>query len=224
MPLDESSPGLEFLHLDHVDARGAPAQFRVTAELPGPADLGDALAQAWEWPQAKGAVESSRACLSVSDRFAEGLTRAARLRLLHAVVAAVMEHAPVNAIHWLPSDRLVDPKEYFAFETDLDRFVGASVNARLFGIRDRDSGECVMDTLGLTAFGLPDLQVHYRGLDAARLAAWLYNLAAFVFEKGDLLAAGSSVPGLEPGSDWPCRREWSIVGPRREVVDVNPGR
>ena len=224
VPLDDSSPALEFLHLDHVDPRGAPAQFRVTPGLPAPADLGDALAQAWDWQGAKEAVDASRACLSVADRFADGLSRAARLRLLHGVVAAVIEHAPVNAIHWLPSDRLVDPREYFRLESDLHRFVGASVNVRLFGVNDASSGECVMDTLGLAAFDLPDLQVHYRGLDAGRLAAWLYNLAAFVFEKGDMLASGNSVPGLESGSDWPCRREWSIVAPRREVVDVNPGR
>ena len=222
VPLDETSATLEFLHLDHVSVRGAPAQFSVTPSGAGGVD--DAVAQAWDWPGAKEAVAASAASLTVADRFASGLSRAARLRLMHGVVAAVMEHVPVTAIHWVPSDRLVDPKAYFDFATDLHRFVGASINVRLFGVNAPGSGECVMDTLGLGAFGLPDLQVHYKGLDGNRLAAWLTNLAAFTFEKGDLLANGSSVPGLEAGSDWTMRRECAIVAPKREVVDINPGR
>jgi hypothetical protein len=222
VPLDEASPDLAFLHLDHVTDRGVPAQFAVGRDHGGGAD--DAVVQAWNWPGARNAVDRSRAWLTVADRSAENLPRASRLRLLHGAVASVMELAPVTALHWLSSDRLVDPAAYFEMTTDLLRFVGASVNARLFGVKSPESGEAVMDTLGLAAFGLPDLQIHYRGLDHNRLATWLYNLAAFIFEKGDVLENGNAVPGLEPDSPWTCRREWSLVAPKREVVDINPGR
>ncbi len=221
IPLDEASVELAFLHLDHVSDRGAPAQFSVGRDHGGGAD--EAVAQAWNWPGAREAVDRSRAWLTVADRSAGNLPRASRLRLLHGAVASVMELVPVTALHWLSSDRLVDPAAYFEMTSDLLRFVGASINARLFGVDSPRSGEAVMDTLGLGAFGLPDLQIHYRSLDHNRLAAWIYNLAAFTFEKGDVLENGSTVPGLEPESAWKCRREWSLVAPKREVVDVNPG-
>jgi hypothetical protein len=34
---------------------------------------------------------------------------------------------------------------------------------------------------------------------------------------------GHTVDGVQPGQKWLCRHELAVVGPEREVVDMNPG-
>ena len=80
-----------------------------------------------------------------------------------------------------------------------------------------------MDTLGLAALGLPDLQCHFRGLAPEAVAPLLYNTAYYIFEKGDVIDDGHTVEGVTPGERWPCQHEASLVEPRRVVIDLDPG-
>lgn len=81
----------------------------------------------------------------------------------------------------------------------------------------------LMDTLGLAALGLPDLQCHFRSLTPNEVALLLYSLASYVFEHGDVIANGHTVEGIAAGSRWRCRHEVSLVPPEREVIDIDPG-
>ncbi len=96
------------------------------------------------------------------------------------------------------------------------------VNVRMFRIEGTD-GDIVMDTMGLTALGLPDLQCHYNGLPPARVAAEMYNIANYLFERGDVIEDGHTVEGLEKDQRWRCQHEASLVKPQRMVLDLNPG-
>jgi Domain of unknown function (DUF4261) len=84
-------------------------------------------------------------------------------------------------------------------------------------------GDMVMDTLGLAALGLPDLQCHFRGLEPGRVMALLSNAGYYVYERGDVIEVGHTIEGLEPGSRWRCRHEGSLLPPSRAVLDLNPG-
>ena len=129
--------------------------------------------------------------------------------------AAVALLAP-DAV-WLPnSTRVVHPGAL------LEDPVAPFVNVRMFWVED-DPGVIVMDTLGLHALALPDLQLHFRDLEPGRVAAALYNLAAYVLEHGDVIESGHTVTGLEAGEHWPCQLEDALVGPDRLVLDIDPG-
>jgi hypothetical protein len=80
-----------------------------------------------------------------------------------------------------------------------------------------------MDTLGLTALGLTDLQIHYRGLEPAAVADLLDSLTRYLCEQGDIIADGHTVQGLAPDQRWRCQHEMSLLEPKRIVIDVNPG-
>jgi hypothetical protein len=79
-----------------------------------------------------------------------------------------------------------------------------------------------MDTLGLAALGLPDLQCHFHGLEVNEVAGLLYNTAWYVFENGDVIEDGQTVDGVD-GHRWRCQHEVALVPPEREVLDINPG-
>jgi hypothetical protein len=78
-----------------------------------------------------------------------------------------------------------------------------------------------MDTRGLAEIGLHDLQCHFRKLDPMAVARVLFNTGGYIFGEGPVIESGQTVAGIEPGSKWRCQFEDSMVGPKREVLDLN---
>lgn len=195
-------------------------------DLPG---FEPALAQTWEFPQAREAVAGCASAVLVTDLMSSSLEHRARLALFQDCLRGVLAAVPCTAIHWQPSGRIVDPAVWMRDYDGGDpaqRFFAGAVNVRLFNIRSSagsDSGELVMDTLGLSALGLVDLQCHFQGLDPGRVARVLYNAAWYVFCEGDVIADGHTLEGVRPGSKWRCQHEKALVGPERVVLDLNPG-
>jgi hypothetical protein len=197
----------------------------VIAEVPAPTaeSLGPVLQQTWDWDGARDAVARAKHALLVSDFMAAGLAPADRLRLVPALVAAVLEQTSAvaaTAIHWKPGQRLIDPTDFGArYAEDPIRTL---VNVRMFNIADRLPGETVMDTLGLAAVGLPDFQIHFVGLDPGRVAGFLYAMSRYVHQRGPVIEDGHTVPGPKPGEKWQVRMERALVDPGRVVLDVEP--
>ena len=59
------------------------------------------------------------------------------------------------------------------------------LNVRLFRVEGGAQGDMLMDTRGLAALGLPDLQMHFRGLNPGRVAGLLFNYGRYIYENGD---------------------------------------
>lgn len=181
----------------------------------------DDLRQTWGFPGARDAVDATGATVLVTDALAHLLQPPRRLELFQGVLAAVVEVAPPLAIHWAPAGHLVDPAGWRRQLDDGDRLHGA-VNVRLFRDGER-RGELVMDTLGLAALGLPDVQCHFYDLDAGLMAGWLRAVAKHLFDNGPVLRDGATVSGFVPLSRWKVETEAAILPPHREVVDVDTG-
>jgi hypothetical protein len=81
----------------------------------------------------------------------------------------------------------------------------------------------VLDTLGLSALGLTDVQIHCRDLDANAVANVVSALGGYLFEHGDVIESGHTVPGIPEWERWRCQREVSLIEPTREVIDIHPG-
>lgn len=228
VPLDPRSELLAFALLDHrVDVQGnpIPVQHVVTLapRLAAPKQLETSLAQTWDWPEARSALAASTATLVLSDLMAGALDRKLRMELFHGLVRSVLEELPVKALHWLPAQRLVNPKAYLE-ALDADRPLAASlVNVRLFKVDGPIPGEMVMDTLGLASFSLPDLQIHFAGLDPVKVAARLHSFAQRLFDHGDDFADGSDVAGITPKDRWTVKHTPSVAEPTRKTLTLDPG-
>lgn len=142
--------------------------------------------------------------------------------LLETIIGLVESHRPV-ALHWPDLQRLDSPDGFLAAAED-DR-LGQLVNVRMF--RVAGSNDLVMDTLGLCALGLLDLQIHFRGLEPDDVATRLHELAAWLMvgaiikDQSAWLEDGDTTPGLDD-TEWRCRFEMSMNGPTRGVVDLEP--
>ncbi len=233
-PLDPESSLLGFVHPGHpvqlADARIAAQTFVAVSEKPLEASaFGAALDQTWDFEGARGAVAGSEAAVLVTDLMSSGLDHRERLGLFQRALRAVLASCEVSAIHWQRSGRIVDPAAWsktFDGGDPAQLFMAGAMNVRMFNVQQSSgsrTGEVVMDTLGLGAFGLPDLQCHYRNLPPAEVARVLYNTSWYIFSEGDVIADGHTVQGAGPGSKWRCQHEDALVDPPRVVLDLDPG-
>jgi hypothetical protein len=93
-------------------------------------------------------------------------------------------------------------------------------NVRLFNVGI--GTEHLMDTLGLAAIGLPDVQCAFSNLDPSWVAGWMYGVATYLFERGDVINDGDVIPAPVAGEHWTCTHEVSRVPPSRTVLNVKP--
>jgi hypothetical protein len=194
------------------------------ADAPPPASeaLTPVLQQTWDWPDAAEVAHAATRSWLVSDLMASPLPAGERMALFVNAVAAVCEVAPVRAIVWLPAQKLIRPATLWRAlaEAEPDPLF-APVNVRMFNVTGRRKGETVMDTIGLGPLGLPDVQCHFVGLPPGRIAVFLHSVARYLFARGPVIASGHTVAGPD-GERWRCRWADALVGPTRNVIDVEP--
>jgi hypothetical protein len=229
----ETGPWI-FEHQEHrVPPAGGAARalVAVSRQQPNLQTLEPGLKQSWGWPQASEVLPRCRGSILVTDLMAVGLHHLERLVLFQRVLVSVLEAYPCQAIHWQPAQQFIDPQQFLAAVKEAGGlvFTPGPLNVRLFRIVGEESeqvgsdGDIVMDTVGLAALGLPDLQCHFTGLAPEAVSRVLYNTGIYEFERGDMLQDGHTVPGIGPDDKWHCRRESSLALPERTVIDLDPG-
>lgn len=232
---DGTSRELIFAHTDHITeyAEGSiPAQ-TVVWQSENPQSLPmtqweEDLMQTYDWDRKVAQREAERHTdiLLVTDLMASGLPPLERIRLFHSALLAVLDVVGENAlvIRWLRAQRLINPAAYQSMNLDQPTdLMGFATNIRMFRVEGRAPGETVMDTMGMSAFGLPDLQCHFTGLHPADVAPLLYNIAFYLFENGDIIEDGNTIPGIgDPNAQWVCQHEMALIGPKRPVLDIYP--
>jgi hypothetical protein len=214
--------------IEYNDGKRAPAQtaaifsYEFKKEVP---DYAPELGQTWDWPGAEAAVEGCKPYVTLTETMARLLDARTRLQLFQTVLLAFVEATRPRAILWAPACKFLDPAAFLRATGDEDpnALTFTALNVRMFRVENHNPGDTVMDTCGLAAFGLPDLQVHFNGLDPQHVARHLFNTALYVFQNGNVIEDGHTIDGVEPGQKWLCRHELAVVGPEREVIDMNPG-
>jgi hypothetical protein len=185
-------------------------------------ELRPALQQIRDWPAARQIFPAHQATLLISDFLPRWQNHIQRLELFHKVMTAVLDQVACLALYWQPSQRLVDPAVYLAKQQQGSDPVFPAIHLRHFPIEDPLLNETVVDTCGLAALGLPDLQCHFAGLDPDAVGQVLYQTARVIFAQGDLLQTGDTIRGVTPEQRWRCQRGMALVGPAREVIAVQP--
>jgi hypothetical protein len=235
-PLDagEEAPNLHvFIHPDHrfqlVDVEAAAQTVIIHGDKPPDEQaLAPALQHTYEFPGARAAVGRSTHTVLVTDLMTSSLEAPQRLDVFQRALRGVLEVVRCEAIHWRPAGRIVDPaawcRAFDEAEGLMSGFAGA-IGVRMFRVDESSRGELVMDTLGLGALGLPDVQCHFYsdGLEPGMMARKLYDVGCYLLTNGDVIDDGHTIDGIDPSRRWMCQHEESILGPTRIVLDLNPG-
>lgn len=192
----------------------------------GPLDADEikrTLATTRDWAGAGNAANSHEARLVVSDLRASELAYKNRLRIFQDVIGAVAACATPLAIRWTAAGKFVNPLQMTRSAKPgekRDPLAGA-VNIRHLAPPAGVSARMVLDTLGLAALGLPDLEVLIRLENPQKVEPFLMSIARYVFDLGDVLPDGRVVKG-PTGDRWVIKRTRASNIPSREVLQLRP--
>lgn len=188
-------------------------------------------AQLWDVPDSEALLSACTHRLALSDFMAAGLPYKQRGELLTGWLETALKLFPSCCGVWIPSaGKLLRPEQILQSPAEGgDRFIYTAVNARLFNIEGTD--DCIVDTLGMYALGLPDVQYHYhaQGVDPNHVVRHAYNVASYIFDSNACIEDGETIDGLDengnisPGIQWQCQYEAALVEPKRMVMDICPG-
>jgi hypothetical protein len=217
-------------HENHVfefkDGKKVPALTAVAVEDRVDSEkLKPALHQTRDWPAAQEAVGRAKHQVAVFEMMSRVFKPQARVEMFYNLLLQVIEISPPIAIYCHHSERVLDPVRIIRSSGASNTFERMCVflNVRLFRIENGERGDTLMDTRGLAALGLPDLQMHFRSLEAGRVAKLLYDSAMYIYDHGDRIKDGHTIQGLEPQHRWRCQHEESLIAPKRLVIDIDPG-
>lgn len=218
---------LVFYHMDHpvsFEEGNIPAQTCMLPvnEIKDRSRFAGAVQQAWHWPEAGDAVKSAQYSIRLHDMFSAAMSRKQRLELFQNTLQAVMEVLPCEGMYWYGSDKLVEPEAYIQSQKREEHLYGA-MNVRMYQAGGtEEQRELVMDTVGLSALGVPDVQCHFTGLDPDTVAQTLLGAAYYIFDQGDVLQDGQTL-GSSGGRRWRCEHQAALIAPGRYVIDLDPG-
>ena len=225
---------VSFLAKDHVaqfQDESAPVVLSFTSCVPFFGEMLDAFVRAnmWDCPDRDVLLQECRWQVVAGDALAGGLPAMQRAELDMDWLLALLELFPsCGAVYFPSAGKLFRPEQICSAPfTGIQRFLHFGMNVRMFQMPDGDS--VITDTLGLQVLNLPDLQYHYRGLPPGWVAAHAYTMASMLLQNGDDFEDGDTVDGMENGQlsdavEWECRREVSILQPKRTVLDIAAGQ
>lgn len=214
-----------FAFQDHKLSGGGPARFSLTTEDIGPkADIMETyLSQTWSWPEGQDLLGRVFHQVTLADHISDGMAYQQRLALFQVALYSLVDDLKPIGLQWHETGQLIDPKVYLdnvPGQDDYDLLYGP-INVRYYSVKG-DEDKKLMDTLGLAALGLVDIQCYFAGFDIEEMADTLYKYGSYVFWNGDVIKDGHTIEGLEAYEKWGARHEISQLEPRRAVLNIGP--
>ena len=177
--------------------------------------------QTWDWPEKDKSLRKCKYKIIFSDFLATNLDNQFRIKHFNNCLISVLDSMNCTAIHWVTSMRLTSAVHYkniVSREHQKDFLFGA-LNVRLFPMNEH-SGEFLMDTMGLGAFNLPDLQCYLKKTDIKDISRVLTNYGYYLFENGNIIQNGDTIKGIHEKQSWVCGLEGSVMKPERSVITL----
>lgn len=180
-----------------------------------------AAAQSWDWPEAGRVAEAHAAQMEFSLRAHSDTPPAEIVRRHLQAAAALGEFARVLALCWPEAPRLMRPPQAAApgdVEVDATRSCVAFRDARRAG--PAPGSEChLCDSVGLHAFGLPDVEIETPGPPPPETTRRLYELVARIFRGGANVDVAALLTSAQ-STTWQLRPGRATVPPDREVLQL----
>ena len=162
------------------------------------------------------------------DELAATMQAHERADMLMDYMEALVEMYPgCEAVYFMNSGKLIKASEIRNHEAPREeRFIYFAVNTRFFCLTNRN--DMVVDTLGMGALLLPDLQFHFQGIQPEWIISYAYNLASYIFKNNNPIKEGDTIDSMADGElaeevQWTCSYRNALVKPARMVIDVFMG-
>ena len=208
-----------------------PVSLLTTGCIPVPEGHFDAFtrSQFWHCRNRDEILARCRYQLLATDFLAATLEYKDRAKLEMDYMYALLEAYPqCRAIYFTNSGTLFSREDILKYDgEESNKFLHFAVNIRFFRIQDTE--DFIVDTTGMSALHLPDLQYHFHGMNPDWVINHAWNMLCYIFEKGDVIKGGDTVDGMSYGQmdidvQWKCNYEEALIQPARHVLDINMGQ
>lgn len=183
--------------------------------------------QFWDTPDGNELLDSCHYQIMIFDFMSAGLPYKERCDLLMDwLETALSLFTDCTAVYIESSGKLFSADQIRDHQIPRkDRFLYFCVNVRFFTIQG--TKDSIVDTLGLYAIDLPDVQYHFHGLDPNHVVSHAYNAASYIYDNNAPIKNGETIDGLYQGVlsqriQWPCQYEDALIQPVRCVMDICP--
>ncbi len=202
-----------------------PAQIVLTDSSDFIQDSIDTLSrsQFWNIANSEEILASCSHEVAIFDMMSSLLEYKDRCEMLMDWLEVALEIYPNCKAVWVKSaGKLLLPEQILNSEIlKEDRFLHSGVNIRFFNIQGTE--DSVIDTLGLYAIGLPDVQYHFHGVDPNKIVSHAFDVAHYTYVANAPINDGETIGGFEEDSRWKCQYEDSLIQPVRVVLDICAG-
>lgn len=206
---------------------------RICVDPPSPFDpscISDfTRGQMWNVPQANQLLARCTHHVRLSDQNAQGLDYKARGDLIVQMTEAVFACYPdCVAVYTPAAGRLLTAEQMRSNPSrGGDRFLYLCVNTRFFSVSGTE-GDMMIDTVGLSQIGLPDLQYHFHSLNPNALMKHAYSVASLLYAVGPMMKSGETIDGMDNYGisqeiRWPVQYQHGLIEPPRIVMAITPG-
>jgi hypothetical protein len=190
-----------------------------------------AAAQSWDWPEASSSVAGHRAHVLLTTHSPAETPGVDIVHLHRRAHAALGEFSQVLAALWPEAGRLVPPAASLGstaqspsagagqLEEGGPAIAGCCVNFRVLPLEEPEGGCFVADSLGLHAFGMPDIEIVTEGEPDESVSAVVYELAERFLAAGCSIEEGDEF-SLDGKTNWRAERTQARFPPQRGVLQL----
>ncbi len=184
--------------------------------------------QFWDY---KGNIDEFKYQVASFGMLSSGMDYKLQAELFVKQIEVVLSCFPEAEVIYVPHSGKLTSVENFRQVTGESlsvRFIRTAINARFFRIEN--SEDAVIDTLGFFAFGAPDIQIHFHGLNPNSVVSYVYSIASLQFKEDFPVKSGDTIDGLDDSGNfsrtiqWSARYENALIQPVRTVLDINCGK
>ena len=184
--------------------------------------------QMWDCPESGEILERCKYQVVAVDMLAAGLPYKERAEMLMDYAEALVEMFPTCvAVMFGTSGKMFKREQILNHQIPREqRFIYFAVNVRFFNIQG--TNDKLVDTLGMSALILPDLQYHFHDADVNEVINHAYNVLLYIYENNCPIKSGETIDGIMNGQmsrkvQWKCQFENALIQPAREVMDICMG-
>ncbi|MCD7840576.1 MAG: DUF4261 domain-containing protein, partial [Erysipelotrichaceae bacterium] len=201
----------------------APFQLMLTDIEPlKPHDIDDAaLLQCWNTNNPRQLLNQCHYKITIADFMSARMPRVKRCQILAQYLDIMLHLYPeCIALYFPHAQKFMSVEAYQNSQWDNKsvHFLDGGLNVRLYNIEN--SQGMVVDTIGMRAIGLPDLQMRFYKLDVDEVVACMYRLASQLFLNGDTFNDGDYIDGRYIYESWQLYHKESLLPPARLVLDI----
>ncbi len=185
-------------------------------------DIDDtALLQCWNTHNPRQLLNQCHYKITIADFMSARMPRVKRCQILTQYLDMMLRLYPECIAIYFPHAQKfmsVDAYQNSQWDNKSVHFLDGGLNVRLYNIENSEG--MVVDTVGMRAIGLPDLQMRFYKLDVDEVVAYMYRLAEKLFLNGDTFNEGDYVEGRYIYESWQLYHNESMLPPKRLVLDI----